>query len=82
MLKMSRGNCGLTILCHAECLSLVQSHIGDFEASGWECFLKETGTVLGENFYTVFCFVIASRRNDKVPFYTTLNQLNRPQKDH
>ena len=41
-------------------------------------FLKETGTVLGENFYTVFCFVIASRRNDKVPFFTTLNQPHEP----
>ena len=41
-------------------------------------FLKETGTVLGDNFYTVFCFVIANRRNDKVQFYTTLNQPREP----
>ena len=51
MLEMSRGNI-MTILCHAKCLSLIQSHIGDFEASVWECF-KETGTVLGANFYSL-----------------------------
>ena len=41
-----------------------------FFKGNWDCF--------GRDFYTVFCFVIASRRNDKVPFYTTLNQPHEP----